>query len=60
MVGNQLDQEVIGLCLNKHQKQTLIEIWLHNLNRKVEIVEIIERMINRDLEHVVRKLKKKI
>ena len=35
MVGNRLDHEVIGICLNKHQKQSLIEVWLRRLYRKL-------------------------
>ena len=60
MIGNRLDEEVIGICMNKHQKQTLIEIWLRRLYRKIEIGEAIEKMINSDMEHVIKRLKKKV
>ena len=28
LVGNQLDRDIIGVCLSKHEKQTLLEVWL--------------------------------
>lgn len=60
LVGNQLDPEIIGVCLNKHQKQTLIEIWLRSSNRKVEVMQSIERTMQRDIDHLKKKLKREI
>lgn len=37
MIGNNLDKEIIGLCLNKREKLTLIEVWLRTDSRALLI-----------------------
>jgi hypothetical protein len=60
LVGNQLDAEVIGLCFNKHPKQTLVDLWLRSAGRRTEITTVLERVILRDVEHLRLKLKREI
>jgi hypothetical protein len=42
MIGNQLDTDIIGICLSKHEKQTLVEVWLRSSQRKILIGKKIE------------------
>jgi hypothetical protein len=60
LVGNQLDRDIIGVCLSKHEKQTLVEVWLRSKERRVLIGKRIEELIERDLHFVCNKLKKPI
>lgn len=60
LVGNQLDRDIIGVCLSKHEKQTLLEIWLRSKERRVLIGTRIEELIERDLRFICTKRKKAI
>ncbi|XP_031472700.1 uncharacterized protein LOC116245170 [Nymphaea colorata] len=60
LVGNQLDRDIIGICLSKHEKQTLVEVWLRRKDKRVLIGKRIEELIERDLHFVCTKLKKPI
>lgn len=60
MVGNQLGSEIVGICLSKHEKQTLVEVWLRNSHKKVQIGQRIEELIEMDLQYICVKLKRPI
>ena len=59
-MGNQLSQNVIGVCLNKHEKQTLIEMWLRESAGRFAVIRELEERIESDLPYVQQKLKKGI
>jgi hypothetical protein len=57
-VGNQLDRDIIGVCLSKHEKQTLVEVWLRGKERRALVGKRIEELIERDLHFICIKLKR--
>lgn len=53
-----MDRDIIGVCLSKHEKQTLVEIWLRGKERRALVAKRIEELIERDLHYICAKLKR--
>lgn len=60
MVGNQLDNQVVGICMCKREKISLIEIWLKREDSYSLIAAKIEALIKQDLQHLEKQMKNEI
>ena len=45
LIGNQLDPDIIGLILSRHEKLILFEVWMRTTGRKKVIGRKIEQEI---------------